>query len=153
LSVHNPPTPKRLGLIPNMVLARCRAISSAGLCGRAACAARTAKDVCRRAAAVFELMRAHLRGYRIYMHRRKQETPLAESPKRNRYAASVHRMVRREKAKRNVYGEIIPGSIKTTSANSRARRAATVGVVADHEHPDISAAMDTRKAEPRDGAG
>src|SRR5258706_5844230 len=106
LSVHNPATAEKLGLIPNMGASECRrAISSASV-ALPAWAARTAKD---RAAALrrwFELMLEHQEDLAMLMTA-EQGKPLAESKGEIAYAASFIEWFGGE-AKR-MYGDIIPG--------------------------------------------
>src|SRR5258708_7034745 len=106
LSVHNPATAEKLGLIPNMGAAECRRAISSAAAALPPWAARTAKD---RAAALrrwFELMLAHQEDLAMLMTA-EQGKPLAESKGEIAYAASFIEWFA-EEAKR-MYGDIIPG--------------------------------------------
>src|SRR6202166_1933580 len=106
LSVHNPATAEKLGLIPNMGAAECRRAIAAAGAALPAWAARTAKD---RAVALrrwFDLMLVHQEDLATLMTA-EQGKPLAESKGEIAYAASFIEWFA-EEAKR-LYGDIIPG--------------------------------------------
>src|SRR5258706_7420408 len=87
LSVQNPATAEKLGLIPNMGAAECRRAISSAAAALPAWAARTAKD---RAAALrrwFELMLAHQEDLAMLMTAEQGKT-LGQSQSEIAYAAS-----------------------------------------------------------------
>src|SRR6202035_136324 len=147
LSVHNPATGEKLGLIPNMGAGECRRAISAAAAALPAWAARTAKDRANALRRWFELMLVHQDDLAMLMTA-EQGKPLAESKGEIVYAASFIEWFA-EEAKR-LYGDIIPGHQNDKRIMVLRQ---PVGVVAAITPWNFPAAMITRKAGPALAAG
>jgi succinate-semialdehyde dehydrogenase/glutarate-semialdehyde dehydrogenase len=147
LTVHNPATAEKLGVIPRMGGVEARRAIAAAAAALPAWAARTAKE---RSAALrrwFDLMQKHQQDLAMLMTA-EQGKPLAESKGEIIYAASFIEWFA-EEGKR-LYGDVIPGH----QADKRILvLRQPIGVVAAITPWNFPSAMITRKAGPALAAG
>src|ERR1700689_1020783 len=147
ITVHNPATGEKLGLIPNMGAAECRRAISSAAAALPAWAARPAKERANALRRWFDLMIVHQEDLAMLMTA-EQGKPLAESKGEIAYAASFIEWFA-EEAKR-LYGDIIPGHQADKRIMVLRQPVGVVGAITPWNFP---AAMITRKAGPALAAG